>query len=144
MTTVKGIFRALPPFRPYDAQNEYHPTYENAPLAARGSVVPLLSYPLELAMSEKAKQNNLKNAARRVIENGPGAMMTITLYPIVAAELRDAELFNDFIPKSYKNYLRPPFHVLAETPTNNSTNFITGAGGFFAASHLRPYRAAPE
>jgi trehalose/maltose hydrolase-like predicted phosphorylase len=115
---------------PYDAQNEYHPTYENAPLAARGSVVPLLSYPLELAMSEKAKQNNLKNAARRVVENGSGAMMTITFYPIVAAELRDAGLFNDFIPRSYKGYLRPPFNVLAETPTNNSTNFITGAGGF--------------
>ena len=115
---------------PYDAQNEYHPTYENAPPSAAGSVVPLLSYPLQLPMVETAKRNNMKNAMQRVAEHGSGAMMTITLYPIVAAELREAGWFNDLVPTSYKGYLRPPFNVLAEAPTNQSTNFITGAGGF--------------
>lgn len=115
---------------PYDSQNEYHPTYENAPPEARGSVVPLLTYPLELTMSVQAKRNNLDNAVRLLSEHGPGAMMTTTFYPIIAAELRDAGLFNELIPQSYQNHLRPPFNVLAETPTNNSTNFITGAGGF--------------
>lgn len=115
---------------PYDPQNEYHPTYENAPPAARGSVAPLLSYPLELTMSAPAKRHNLENAVRLLAERGSGAMMTVTFYPIIAAELGDARLFNDLIPQSYQNYLRPPFNVLAETPTNNSTNFITGAGGF--------------
>ncbi len=115
---------------PYDAEHERHPTYENAPPAALGSVVPLLSFPLDMPMSKKAKQHNLANAVRRIEEEGTGAMMTITLYPIVAAELRDAKLFNDLIPKSYKSYLRPPFNVLAEAPANIATNFITGAGGF--------------
>ena len=27
-------------------------------------------------------------------------------------------------------YLRPPFQVIAETPDNRNTNFITGAGAF--------------
>jgi hypothetical protein len=27
-------------------------------------------------------------------------------------------------------YLRPPFQVVAETPENQNTNFITGAGAF--------------
>lgn len=115
---------------PYDAQNDHHLTYENAPPEALGSVVPLLSYPLELTMSAQAKRNNLQNAVKLLAERGSGAMMTITFYPVIAAELRDVRLFNELIPKSYQNYLRPPFNVLAETPTNNSTNFITGAGGF--------------
>ncbi len=39
-------------------------------------------------------------------------------------------LFDEFFNYSYKPYLRSPFNVLAETPTNMSTNFLTGAGGF--------------
>jgi len=115
---------------PYDAEKQYHPTYENAPPATLGSVVPLLSYPLGLPMSDKAKRNNLENAVKRVDQHGPGVMMSVTFYPIVAAELRDSNLFEALIPKSYRPFLRPPFHVLAETPTSHSINFLTGAGGF--------------
>ena len=111
-------------------QREYHPTYESAPPATLGSVVPLLSYPLELSMSERAKRNNLEHAIQRVAERGQGGMMSITFYPIIAAELRDDRLLNELVPKSYESYLRPPFHVFAETSTNDAINFLTGAGGF--------------
>jgi hypothetical protein len=56
--------------------------------------------------------------------------MTITLFSVVAAELGDRELVNKLFPISYKGYLRPPFNALAETPANDSINFLTGAGGF--------------
>lgn len=115
---------------PYDTHREYHPTYEGAPPATLGSVVPLLSYPLELPMSERAKRNNLEHAIQRIAEKGPGGMMSITFYPIVAAELGDSKLLDELFPKSYRPYLRMPFHVLAETPTSDATNFLTGAGGF--------------
>jgi hypothetical protein len=39
-------------------------------------------------------------------------------------------LFNAIIESTLYGYLRPPFNVLAETHTNNSVNFITGAGSF--------------
>src|SRR5207247_454443 len=39
---------------PYDSAGQYHPTYEGAPPETRGSVVPLLAYPLGLPMSEQA------------------------------------------------------------------------------------------
>lgn len=115
---------------PYDSVYDYNPTYEGAPKEARGSVVPLLSYPLELEMPQSTKRNNLQLAVERVKKQGPGGMMGITLYPIVAIELGDEKLFEFLFQLSYKLYLRPPFNVLAETPDNDAINFLTGAGGF--------------
>jgi trehalose/maltose hydrolase-like predicted phosphorylase len=117
-------------FIPYKEAASYHPTYENAPEESRGSVVPLLSFPLQIPMSEQAKRNNLLHAAKRLEKEGSGAMMGVTLLTVVAAELGDKELFEKLYPISYKGYLRPPFNALAETPRNDGTNFITGAGGF--------------
>jgi trehalose/maltose hydrolase-like predicted phosphorylase len=115
---------------PYDSAGEYHPTYEGAPPDTRGSVVPLLAYPLAVPMSERAKRNDLEHAVRRLLVQGPGAMMTATLYPVIAAELGHRALVDTLLPWSYQGYLRPPFHVLAETPRNDAVNFVTGAGGF--------------
>jgi trehalose/maltose hydrolase-like predicted phosphorylase len=117
-------------FIPYNEAGSYHPTYENAPDDSRGSVVPLLSFPLQIPMSEQAKRNNLLPAAKRLENEGSGAMMGVTLLTVVAAELGDRKLFEELFPISYKGYLRPPFNALAETPRNDGTNFITGAGGF--------------
>jgi trehalose/maltose hydrolase-like predicted phosphorylase len=115
---------------PYDPAGEYHQTYEGAPPHTGSSVVPLLAFPLALPMSERAKRNDLTHAVRRLGKHGGGAMMTLTLYPIIAAELGDRELVDDLLQRSYQEYLRGPFHVLAETPNNDAVNFITGAAGF--------------
>jgi trehalose/maltose hydrolase-like predicted phosphorylase len=115
---------------PYDSAGEYHPTYEGAPAETRGSVVPLLAYPLGIPMSEPAKRNDLDAAVGRLLKEGSGAMMTTTLYPVIAAELGDRALVDTLLPLSYRTHLRPPFLVLAETPTNDAVNFLTGAGGF--------------
>ncbi len=56
--------------------------------------------------------------------------MTITLYPLGAAELGDRAMLDTILTKSYQPYLRGPFNVLAETPTSDAVNFVTGAGGF--------------
>ena len=57
-------------------------------------------------------------------------MMTVTLYAVVAAELGDRALVDSLLPLAYRGYVRPPFDVLAETPENEGTDFLTGAGGF--------------
>lgn len=120
---------------PYNKEKEYYPTYENA---AEGqgatelwsSVVPLLTYPLQIQMSENTKRNDLMHAVQSLDKNGAGANMGINFLPVIAAELGNDSLFNYTIEKTLKGYLRPPFNVLAETHTNNNVNFITGAGAF--------------
>jgi trehalose/maltose hydrolase-like predicted phosphorylase len=123
-------------FIPFDEKNQYHPTYENALPGTKEStefwtsVAPLLSFPLQLPMSRTAKRNDFLNAVRGLEEVGAGANMGINFLPIIAAELGNDSLFNFTLEKTYKGFLRPPFNVLAETHTNHSVNFITGAGAF--------------
>ena len=115
---------------PYDSTGQYHPTYQGAPDSTRGSVVPLLAYPLALPMSAAAKRNDLDAAVARLKTEGGGAMMTVTLYAVVAGELGERALVDTLMPFSYRDYLRPPFAVIAETPHNQAVNFLTGAGAF--------------
>jgi trehalose/maltose hydrolase-like predicted phosphorylase len=115
---------------PYDADEDFYPTYEDAPADAHGAVAPLLAYPLGLAMSERTKRNDLAHAVRRMGTHRMGPMMTVTLYALVAAELGDRALVDELGPLSYRPNLRGPFLALAETPHNDAVHFLTGAGGF--------------
>jgi trehalose/maltose hydrolase-like predicted phosphorylase len=115
---------------PYDSSGEYHPTYEGAPDSTRGSVSPLLSYPLEIPMSERAKRTDLDQAMQQFAKRGGGAMMTTTLYPVIAAELGERSVLDTLPVHTYQPHMRGPFLALAETPKNNAVNFLTGAGGF--------------
>lgn len=115
---------------PYDESRRAHLEYENAPDSALGSVVPLLSYPLGLPMNEETKRNNISYAVKRIENRERGAMMGITLLPLHAAEVQNREWFDKLVPASYEGYFHPPFYALSETPSNRSTNFVTGAGGF--------------
>ena len=115
---------------PYDSASEYYRTYEGAPDSTLGAVTPLLSYPLGVPMSERAKRTQLQQAVRRLLAEGPGAMMGSTLLSVGAAELGDRALLDSLLPHSYQGHLRGPFLMLSETPTNDAVNFVTGAGGF--------------
>jgi trehalose/maltose hydrolase-like predicted phosphorylase len=115
---------------PYDSASEYYRTYEGAPDSTLGAVTPLLSYPLGVPMSERAKRAQLHQAVRRLLADGPGAMMGSTLLSVDAAELGDRALLDSLLPHSYQGHLRGPFLMLSETPTNDAVNFVTGAGGF--------------
>lgn len=117
-------------FIPFDESGQYHLTYEGAPPELTGGVVALLIYPLGLEMSEAAKRNNFENAITRAEEEGLGAMMGSTFFSIIAAEIGEKDQLNKIFPGWYQGYLRPPFNVLAETPGNNSINFLTGAGAY--------------
>ena len=115
---------------PYDSTRHCYLTYQNAPPQSLGAVVPLLYYPLELKVPNEVKKNDLVNAFQFMKKNGTGVMMGITLYQIVAAEIQNRNLFEDFYKMSYEPYIRGSFNVFAETPENMSTNFLTGTGGF--------------
>ena len=115
---------------PYDSASEFYRTYEGAPDSTLGAVTPLLSYPLGVPMSERAKRSQLEQAVRRYLAEGGGAMMGNTLLAVDAAELGDRALVDSLLPHSYQPHLRGPFHMLSETPKNDAVNFVTGAGGF--------------
>jgi hypothetical protein len=115
---------------PYDSLTELYRTYEGAPDSIMGDVTPLLAYPLGVRMSDKAKRSNLEPAARRLMAKPGGALMGAALLAVDAAELGDRSLVDSLLPHSYQNWLKGPFLMLSETPTNNAVNFLTGAGGF--------------
>ena len=115
---------------PYDSASQFFRTYEGAPDSTLGDVTPLLAYPLAVPMSERAKRAQLEQAARRLLSEGPGAMMGSTLLSVDAAELGDRALIDSLLPHSYQGHLKGPFLMLSETPTNDAVNFVTGAGGF--------------
>ena len=118
-------------FIPFDSARGYHPTYEGAKPGSEGGNIPLLTFPLEMAMSERASFNDLDYALRLLARQGTGGMMTITLYPLIAAQLGKRTLIDSLLtPKTYQQYTHGPFLVLSETPSNQSVNFLTGAGGF--------------
>ena len=87
-------------------------------------------YPLELRVPDTVKEHDLENALGFMRKKCSGVMMGITLYQIVAAEIRNRSLFDTFFRMSFRPYVRGSFNVLAETPDNRSVNFLTGASGF--------------
>jgi protein-glucosylgalactosylhydroxylysine glucosidase len=116
---------------PYDSTSEFFRTYEGAPDSTLGDVTPLLSYPLGVPMSERAKRSQLEQAVKSMLEEGPGAMMGSTLLSVDAAELGDRALLDSLLPHSYRSWIQGPFLMLSETPDKkDAVNFLTGAGGF--------------
>lgn len=116
---------------PLDSATQSFRTYEGAPDSTLGDVTPMLSYPLGVAMSDKAKRTHLMQALQHIEEEAAqGAMMGTTLLSVNAAELGDHKIVDSLLPYSYKSHLKGPFYMLSETPTNNAVNFLTGAGGF--------------
>ena len=115
---------------PYDSVSHFFRTYEGAPDSTLGWVTPLLSYPLAVPMSPRAKRAQLEQAFAQLLKEGPGAMMGSTILAVGAAELNDRAMVDSLLPFSYRTHVKGPFLMLSETPTNDAVNFVTGAGGF--------------
>jgi trehalose/maltose hydrolase-like predicted phosphorylase len=114
----------------FDSARGTYRTYEGAPDSTLGSVTALLSYPLGMPMAPSVKRTNLEHAVHRMLTGRRGAMMGGTLLSVVAAELGDRALVDTLLRPSYDGYLKGPFLLISETPTNDAVSFVTGAGGF--------------
>jgi trehalose/maltose hydrolase-like predicted phosphorylase len=114
----------------FDSARRTYRTYEGAPDSTLGSVTALLSYPLGMPMAADVKRANLQHAVRRMLGGPRGALMGGTLLSVVAAELGDRALVDTLLEPSYDGYLKGPFLMISETPTNDAVSFVTGAGGF--------------
>lgn len=90
----------------------------------------LLWFPLEMHFPPERTQRAVDSALSWIRRGETGAMMGGEFYPILATELGNRELIGQMLGPLSTPYLRPPFQVIAETPRNRNTNFITGAGAF--------------
>src|SRR5207248_8042454 len=90
----------------------------------------LLWFPLDRSYSTQQTRQAIRAFLPEVERHRTGAMMGVEFYPILAAELSDRPLIGRLLDPLSTPYLRPPFQVIAETPDNQNTNFITGAGAF--------------
>ena len=90
----------------------------------------LLWYPLDRQFSAEQIRQAVQSMLSRIHNGKSGAMMGTEFYPILAAQLGDRVAIRELLDPLSVPYLRPPFQVVAETPSNQNTNFITGAGAF--------------
>jgi trehalose/maltose hydrolase-like predicted phosphorylase len=90
----------------------------------------LLWYPLDRAYSPQQTRRAVQAMLSRVKQGRAGAMMGTEFYPILAAQLGDRAEIGMLLDPLSIPFLRPPFQVIAETPSNQNTNFITGAGAY--------------
>ena len=90
----------------------------------------LIDYPLEFPLSKSEKRSIVDQALKEITGRQAGVMMEVEFSPIPAVEIDERPVLQRLLDNTYRPYVRPPFHVLPETPTNNNINFITGAGAF--------------
>jgi trehalose/maltose hydrolase-like predicted phosphorylase len=113
---------------PFDDQKQVHLEYEGyAGDQIKQADAVMLTYPLDFEMSDAVRLNDLLYYANLTDPNGPG--MTDSIHSIVAAELGNVPMAYDYFVKSYRQYVKPPFNMFSETPTNYNFCFLTGAGG---------------
>ena len=95
----------------------------------RRDLVPI-DYPLEFPLTQTEKRAILANILRESTGRQSGVMMEVEFRPIPAVELGEHSVLQKLLDDTYRPYVRAPFNVVPETPTNDNINFLTGAGAF--------------
>lgn len=92
----------------------------------------LLAYPLELRTDPKLIRQDLRYYENKIDQqNGPA--MSYAIFAVQYARMQEPEKAYQMFLKSFVPHERPPFGVLAETPTSQNPYFMTGAGGLLQA-----------
>ena len=107
-----------------------HEKYKGAMI--KQADVNLLGYPLEVVTDPETLKKDLEYYAGK-IDPKHGPAMSYSAFCVQYARLGDADKAYEMFRRSYVPNLRPPFGVLAETPTSQNPYFATGAGGLLQA-----------
>lgn len=92
----------------------------------------LLAYPLELLTDRQEIERTINHYASKLdMENGPA--MSHALMAVNYGRLGNRKRWRELLMAGLKPYLRGPFMNIAETPSNNETYFLTGAGAVLQA-----------
>jgi trehalose/maltose hydrolase-like predicted phosphorylase len=116
----------------HELKTEPHPAWHEIAekMYVLDSDSPLLWFPLDHPYSPEKTRQAIQPMLPLLRSPRIGGMMGTEFYPILAAQIGDSRLIGQLLGPLSAPYLRPPFQVLAETPENQNTNFITGAGAF--------------
>lgn len=94
--------------------------------------VNLLAYPLGKIQDRNQILKDLDYYTHKIdLKDGPA--MTFSVFAVQYARLGDAENATKMFKRAYQPNQRPPFGVLAETPSSSNPYFMTGAGGVLQA-----------
>lgn len=93
--------------------------------------VELLGYPLHLLDDEAVRANIDYYSTRIDSLNGPA--MSHSAMAVNYVRMGRGYRASLLIDRAYRPNLRGPYHCLSETPGNNETYFMTGAGGLLQA-----------
>ena len=122
-------------YLPFDKKNARYIEYDGYPGdKSKQADTELLIYPLGLAMPRKVVERTFDYYKVRVHPKGPA--MSSSVHAVIAARLgRRDEAYAHFV-KSYKPYLKGPFNMFNEKPSDfiDNTCFLTGAGGVLQAA----------
>ncbi|WP_144281034.1 glycosyl hydrolase family 95 catalytic domain-containing protein [Chryseobacterium echinoideorum] len=94
--------------------------------------VNLLAYPLGIITDANQIKKDLEYYSAKV-DKDHGPAMTFSAFSVQYARLGDADKAYAMFKKAYQPNQRPPFGVLAETPSSSNPYFMTGAGGILQA-----------
>lgn len=94
--------------------------------------VNLLAYPLNIITDRADVERDLEFYKDRIdMTHGPA--MTFGIFTVSYARLGNREKAEQMFRRSYRPNMRPPFGVLAETPTSQNPYFATGGGALLQA-----------
>ncbi len=92
----------------------------------------LLAYPLGIITDPQQIKKDLEYYSAKV-DKDHGPAMTFSVFAVQYARLGEAEKAYSYFKKAHHPNQRPPFGVLAETPSSSNPYFMTGAGGILQA-----------
>lgn len=113
-----------------DGVTREHATYNGEMI--KQADVNLLGYPLGIITDEAQLKKDLAYYSDK-IDPQHGPAMSYSVFCVQYARMGDADKAYEMFLRSFRPNQRPPFGVLAETPTSQNPYFMTGAGGLLQA-----------
>jgi trehalose/maltose hydrolase-like predicted phosphorylase len=115
---------------PFNEETQSHPEFAADAAGEYSHQLILLTYPLGIVDSDTVKRNDLESCLRKFGTPGYEVGMLANFYSIVAAELGDRDLAHRLLLTMIRNYAKPPFYAMSETPYDNRFVFLTAEGAF--------------
>lgn len=115
---------------PFNEKKQSHPEFAADTADEYSHQLILLTYPLGFVESDTVKRNDLQSCLRKFGTPGYEVGMLANFYSIVAAELGDRDLAHRLLLTMVRNYAKPPFYAMSETPYDNRFVFLTAEGAF--------------
>ncbi len=115
---------------PFDARRQVHLEHSGDEQGKYASALILLTYPLEMRLSDAIEQNDLNACLKNFGKPGYEVGMMGNFYSIVASQLGKRELAYRLFLSLIRSYAQPPFEAMTETPSNGRAVFLTAEGAF--------------